>query len=352
MPTRTMGLAVLAGLLMVWAVAGQPPLLPDLSRFHTARHAGSAAFPPALPRLPRPRLRPGSIVATALDRQVAALGRRSPRYPDAIRRRFAAAPDLMRFALDLVPAARAGDGLSDYLIYLTLEECRNYLRLDAESARALFDRVTGALNDLTPEEQAAWSSDYERCYAFAGGEWSALGDALGDERPGAETEYASVWFERAAATGFAPAAAEQALRPGPFAAEERANLLFDALPARDPDVYWLLFAHSGDVPTGGISAPALAWLLLACRAGEDCGEQARWYRGYICSRADSDCEPGLSAVEYYWFAAPADVREQGWQLADRIEADVRSRRWEQLPLPELQSLDTREQEPGVSDSAY
>src|SRR5260221_5878695 len=111
-----MGWVAFMGLTMVWATAGHAPSLPDLSRYRATLHASGPAFPP-VPRRSSTRLRAQSIAATALDRQIAALGRRPPRYPDGARRGFAETPDLMRYALSLAPAAVSGDGRSAYLIY-------------------------------------------------------------------------------------------------------------------------------------------------------------------------------------------------------------------------------------------
>lgn len=194
--------------------------------------------------------------------------------------------------------------------------------------------------DLAAEERIAWQAEYERCRGFALGDWSALGDALGDERPGAAIEYASVWFERAALAGYGVALAEQALRPGPYGAPERQGMLQEALAGAGPDVYWLLFAHSGEAQAGESSAPALAWLLVACRAGQDCGEQARWYRGFVCVDARR-CTPGESALEYYWRAAAVHERNQAWAQAVEIEALLAEGRWEELPVPDLDARDYR-----------
>src|SRR6185295_12920407 len=98
-----------------------------------------------------------------------------------------------------------------------------------------------------------------------------------------------LWFERATQSGYPPALAELALRPSPIGAPEREAMLREVLPQGGPDVYWLLFAHSADIASGELSEAALAWLIVACRAGQDCGENARWYRSFSCLGRDGSC---------------------------------------------------------------
>lgn len=300
--------------------------------------ARAAAYPPPARAL-RVSSRGGAPAVRALDAEIARLGRQAPRL-EPLRRAFLESTNLMRFALDRLPQAMAGDGASQYFIYLALDQCRSYLNADYDVASANLERMM-SLSDLTPEERIAWQAEYERCRGFALGDWAALGTALGDDRPGAEVEYASVWFERAALAGYAPALAEQALRPSPYGADERAAMLREALPGAGPEVYWLLFAHSGEAQAGEINVPALAWLLVACRAGQDCSEGARWYRGFVCVPEDRRCAPGQSALEYYWQAASPMERDLAWSQAFEIERHIDEGQWEHLPLPELESRDYR-----------
>lgn len=322
-----------AGLLLSAVVTLHPASPPAPRETAELRHP----FPPA----PRHRgLATGSrgdvSAMPGLDREVARLGR-SPSRLDGLRRAFLDSSNLMQFAMDRLPRAAAGDGASAYYLYLALDQCRSFLRGDATAANASFERVL-SLADLTDEERVAWQSDFERCRGFTVADWSALGDALGEDRPGAEIEWASVWFERAAQAGYAPALVEQALRPSPYSALERAAMLHDAFPSAGAEAYWLLFAHSGEVDGGDVGAPALAWLIVACRAGQDCSEEARWYRGVACMQGR--CEPGQTALEHYWQSATLGEREEAWVEAARIEALLRARVWDDLPVPDLEVLDS------------
>ncbi len=329
------GAVGVAGLLLSALVALRPvPLTP------MPRASAHVPFPPA----PRARMleagaRAGVPRVFTLDREIARLGRAPPR-PGPTRRAFQDAPNLMRFALDRLPEAAEGDGASQYFIYLALDQCRSYLRNDFEGASANLERLTN-VPDLNPEEQIAWQSDLERCRGFAVSDWSALGEALGEDKPGAEVEYASVWFERAANSGYGPALAEQALRPSPFDAQTRAQMLRDVLPTAGAEVYWLMFAHSGDVAAGEVRVPALAWLIAACRAGQDCTEDARWYRNFVCTNGEQRCLSGQSALEYYWFSASPYQRDRAWTQAYRIEAALKAGAWEEVPFPDLERLDYR-----------
>jgi hypothetical protein len=323
----------ITGLLLASALALRPATLPN------AAHAEPrAAFPPA-PVLRRLDLaaRGGLPSVMGRDAEIARLGRAAPRL-DPLRRAFTEAPNLTQFAMDRLAAAMAGDGASQYFIYLALDQCRAYLRRDLESARLNLESMLN-VPDLTGEERATWRAEYERCRGFGLGGWDAIGQALGMEEPGSEAEYASLWFERAGQSGYPTALAELALRPNPYGVAEREAMLRAALAQGGPDTYWLLFAHSGDDPAAAAGVTGLAWLIVACRAGQDCTEQARWYRGFACL-GENGCAAGRSALEHYWFSASPGERDQAWTQAARIEGAIASRRWGDLPFPDLEKLDS------------
>jgi hypothetical protein len=330
------GMLGIAGLM--FGVLAVLPAAPGV-QLQGTRPSHAAAASPRPARTLHVSSRGGAPAVRALDAEIARLGRKTPRL-EPLRRAFLESTNLMRFALDRLPQAAAGDGASQYFIYLALDQCRSYLNADYEVASANLERMM-SLADVTPEERIAWQAEYERCRGFALADWSALGTALGDDQPGAQVEYASVWFERAALAGYPPALAEQALRPGPYGADDRAAMLREALPDAGADVYWLLFAHSGEAQAGEVTVPALAWLIVACRAGQDCTEGARWYRGFACVPEDRSCAPGQSALEHYWQAASPMERDQAWAQAFEMERNIIKGQWDDLPLPELESRDYR-----------
>lgn len=268
-----------------------------------------------------------------LDTLVARLGRAAPRYKEPLLQAYEQSQDFYRFAMERLSDAEAGDRVSQYLIYLVLEQCRTYLRLNPQSAEALREHVAADLEAYSPAEREQWEWEYQRCQGFANRDWLALGDALGADRPGAETEYGSVWYERAAAAGYPPALADEALRVGPLAVDERRTLLHEALQAHDADVLWQLFASGSRAPGAADAVTPVAWLILACQAGYDCGAQARWYRNGVCADGQHDCAPGESALEHYWNGLPAAERERAWTQAAQISAAIGDGRWTQVPLP-------------------
>ena len=323
----------ITGLLLSAALALRPAPLPTAPRTEPG-----VPFPPPPPaRRLEAASRGGLPAVMALDQEIARLGAARPRL-DPLRRAFLDAPNLTQFALDLLPRAIAGDGASQYFIYLALDQCRGYLRRDLESARLNLEAMLN-VPDLSGEERAAWRAEYERCRGFGLGGWDAIGQAIGMEDPGAEAEYASLWFERATHSGHPTALTELALRPNPLSVAEREALLVEALPQGGPDVYWLLFAHSADVGAREVGVPALAWLIVACRAGQDCGEEARWFRGMACLQEGGSCTQGRSALQHYWFAASAGERDAAWTEARRIEGALAAGQWADLPIPDLERLD-------------
>lgn len=334
MRATAIGAAGLAGLVL-WMLAVVPPA-PRVPHVPVPRAAGAAApFPP-------PRAAVAVRAASAPrrpDGEIARLGRAAPRQ-HPLRQAFEDATDLAGFALERLPAAAAGDGASQYLIYLSLDQCRSFLHGDFDGANANLARMS-EVSDLNAEELAAWQAELERCRGFAARDWSAVGSALGDERPGGEVEYASVWFERAVRAGHPAALAEAALQPAPYGVSEREALLAQALAAGGPEVYWLLFAHSAEVQDGAITAPALAWLIAACRAGQDCREDAAWFRGFVCAGNPARCPAGQSALEYYWYAATPRERAEASLQANEIEEFLMDGRWQDTPIPPLENRDLR-----------
>ncbi len=323
----------ITGLLVSAVIALRATPLPQ-----APRAAPRAAFPPA-PASHRLGMasRGGLPAVMARDPEIARIGRAPPRL-DPLRRAFLEAPNLTQFALDRLPRALAGDGASQYFIYLALDQCRAYLRRDLESARVNLETMLN-VPDLSGEERVAWRAEYERCRGFGLGGWDAIGQGLGMDEPGSEAEYASLWFERATQARYPTALAELALRPNPHTTAEREAMLLEALPQAGADVYWLLFAHSADIPSGELSVPALAWLIVACRAGHDCTEDARWYRSFACLDEEGACPQGQSALEHYWFSASARERDAAWVQSRGIAAALEAGEWGELPFPELERLD-------------
>lgn len=272
-----------------------------------------------------------------LDQEIAELGSQSPVYDEALRERYLKSGDLYRFFQELLPAAQAGERVSQFYLYLTLGQCQTFLRLDAESAQILNDSVLLSLNDRPAEERLLWQSEYQRCQGFAGGDLNPLRAAMGEDTPGSENEYASIWFQRAAAAGYAPALAEAALRINLLSLSERRSLLEEAVQSGDAEVYWQLFLNNPGEGAEPVTTRGLAWLLIACRGGHDCTRTAEWFRGAVCMQDGADCAPGESALEHYWYALPAHQREQAYTLASRIEQDLAQGQVKNLPWPSLSS---------------
>jgi hypothetical protein len=298
-----------------------------------------SGFPPAPPVFEPPAAAVEELRAQAPalwgdgDGAIADIARWATVDSDPLRRTFANSADLYGFLLNHIPAAQAGDGAAAYYVYLALDECRPYLRLGPEEARALIERMEPSLGQADTEERQSWLRDSLRCYRFAGADLGVVTQVLGADRPGAESEYGSVLFERAANAGFAPALAERALREPDFASGERKQMLQVALGSGNADVYWQLFRHAWSAQSDEARTLALAWLIEACRNGYDCGSQAPWFRAGECADGSERCLPAQSALAHYWYRASPIVRDAAFAMAQDIDVALARARWDEVPLP-------------------
>ena len=300
-----------------------------------------AQFPPPPLDPERAALRKTSLPPSLrgnMDAAIERIAKWATLDADPLRRTFANSVDLYGFVQSHLSRAAEGDGAASYYIYLALDECRPYLRMDADEAHALAQRMQPDLSDAADEERQSWNRDELRCARFAGGDLSAIVEALGAERPGAEAEYGSVMFERAADAGFPPALAERALREPGYDASQRESMLRRALHSGNADVYWQLFRHSWSSDPAQATA-SLAWLIEACRNGYDCSADATWFRTGECADGSEQCLPAQSALAHYWDAAPAPARESAFALAQQIEAAAKTSRWDDVPMPAVRDVE-------------
>jgi len=326
--------------------ASSPPQSHHISGFPPAPSAFEPrAKPPEVLRREAPRL------AGSPDLAIERLAQWASIDSDPLRRGFANSSDLYAFLLDHLDAAQDGDGAAAYYIYLALDECRPYLRLQPEEARALLDRMQPSLDESAQEERQSWVRDNQRCHRFAGGDLSMVARLLGADRPGAESEYGSVMFERAADAGFAPAVAERALREPDLAPAVRNAMLRDALHDGNADVLWQLFRRSWSADSGEQQARSLAWLVEACRNGYDCSGQAPWYRAGECADGSERCLPGQSALAHYWYAASDETREAAFGLAQEMDSALARERIDELPLPPQPEPSMNEASQAAEDAA-
>jgi len=282
-----------------------------------------------------PPAAPEKIAAPVAAEEIARLAARPPLYREPILARYMQADDFYRLMQELLRDAESGERISQFYLYLTLARCQTYLRLDADEARELNERMRLVLDDRPTAERVQWEDEYRRCRGFAGGDLGPLKSAMGDELPGAESEYASIWFQRAATAGYPPALAEGALRINTLSLAERIAMLEEAVASDDAEVYWMLFHHSPVDERGAPSPAGAAWLLQACRAGYDCTRGAEWFRGAACLQDNEACTPDESALEHFWYRLPAHQREDAWRLAGRIARDRVAGRFVDMPWPEL-----------------
>jgi hypothetical protein len=336
--TRILDLAALACLLLLLASLVEPrakDAAPPATPLAAARPV--AQFPPAFEEQIEGPLPAAARTAPSLrgdgDAAIERLAQWVTLDLDPLRRGFANSSDLYAFVLRHLPRAKSGDGASNYYVYLALDECRPYLRLGADEVRTLIERMQHGFAEALPEERQSWSRDAQRCYRFAGGDLGPIVEALGEDRPGSESEYGSVLFERAANAGFAPALAERGLREPGFSVVDRDAMLRAALRSDNADVYWQVFRHSWNPDDEAQAALSLAWLIEACRKGYDCSARAPWFQVGECADGSQRCLPSQSALSHYWFAASAAARDEAFRLARAIDDSVTKARWDDVPLP-------------------
>lgn len=286
-----------------------------------------------VPQLPDPQLMMDDITQ---------LGMQAPRHFDPFQTAFLESRDLYGFLMDTLPAARAGHAAAQHHIYLTLEECRAYLgpNGDATLHEAILGQYAGAPttlagNSIAAEaEQALWMQEYYRCKNFVGASLTALELAMGNDMPGTVAEYGSVWFEYAYRSGYPLALAQLATASAPISSETSEGQLWEAAIGGDPMVFLILSEHAGESKLPGSRRSAVAWLIVACRAGLDCSQNAHWFQARFCAAPQqSTCLPGESAIAHFWSPLSAEERLAAYQEAAVIESALRTGHLEQIPWP-------------------
>lgn len=292
--------------------------------------------------LSSPASRNTSVTLEDIEREIAGLSQQGGGAPDPTLTTYQSSVDLYDFLMDMIPQAARGNGAAQYHIYLALEECRAYLgpngeaTLEETTLKPFWRNAPTGDNSLESDaERRLWLNEYHRCKHFVGGSLTALEAALGDALPGDVTEYGAVWFERAFLSGYPIALADMALRLPSITRAARIALLEKAVASGDAQVFLSIFEHALDSSSHDkhLSSTS-AWLLVACRAGLDCGPHAYWYRTRACvGNPLLPCKPGESALMYFWSQLSPAQRVMAYELALSIEQALLMEDFSQLPWP-------------------
>lgn len=249
---------------------------------------------------------------------------------DPVYSRYKTTPDLYGFMMDILPLATAGDGSAQYHLYLTLEECRAYLGPNgqatlSETTLKPYWRKAGTVNEIVPDrERELWLHEYQRCKNFVGASLLSVEAALGGDIPGAVIEYGSVWFERAFVEGFPPALVDMLSRSSDHDPVVRQLLKRMAVLSGDPRVYLHFFEHEWESSAlENAETDAIAWLLLACRSGLDCGVQPYWFATGACAAISlADCNSREPVVQHFWNQLSDEQKHSAFHRMQAIEKQI------------------------------
>jgi hypothetical protein len=249
------------------------------------------------------------------------------------RERVWSSHDYWAVARQLFPAARAGDPDAQYFLWTVLERC------DEEKRFYLLRRG----RQLTLDEALEWArargmrSDmvvavYERCHEFlnhpdlefgAAGSWLAQAAAVG-QSAAQSTLAGKLLMQEYLLAAAQPGAIK--LFGGPFASNEPPDeLLAAAVRSRDPIALWnvgeLQHLLNPTLSDAENQNKMLAWQLVACRRGYDCGPNAQWVVN-ACYLADMVC-PGRTGEELIQNQAGqrlAAVEQVAYDISDKLDA--------------------------------
>jgi TPR repeat protein len=248
---------------------------------------------------------------------------------------FAKATDYYAFVRDSILAARAGNPQAEFYVSEALDFCSYGYKIFFHQGKGetppSLEEAIGRLTGRAPNSVPVIREVYERCHALMENDirqWGTreewLSKAADAGVPAAQAKAAG---ELITSTGLA-----EAERPPPITAHEQdPRVLFRrAVESRDPEALYTLAGFQGSLNERTNSAAQrqqsfkdrLAWILVACQAGYDCGEDARWHK--LMCVLDSQCGSHESGLDWVYRVAQAGhldgLDERAAELSAKLEA--------------------------------
>jgi hypothetical protein len=243
-----------------------------------------------------------------------------------VTRQSGSAPEPLQFIRTLAKRAFDGDAEAQYLVAREFDRCGATLSLvrklgDPEPA---FWRATATWSQGLRE----WTlREFQRCSPLL------KGDPFVDLPPRDGGYPASYWFERARESAHPVAVvehevfrmrgirSEQGLTSDAERAEARDKIVA-ALMSGDPDAslalgHSLLAAAEDDLRTAGV-----AWMLVGCHAGGDCGENSAIVPVAMCV-GSGDCPAGMNVESYIGAQLGPAAYARAYALFEELERDLR-----------------------------
>jgi hypothetical protein len=273
--------------------------------------------------------------------------RAEPRAGMAYRKAFIESTDYNDFVRNAYPAAKAGNSEAQFYISEALGYCEEIYRryfhkpapdLPVPSLEEQIGKFQAHMRYHIPIMRAA----YTRCHDLMENDvaqWGTreewLAKATDAALPAAEARTASLLLDDKVLN-----------RPSSIKSRQQdpVALLRNALDTKDPTA--LMVAASFTATVDDINYPGvfedarvrdqrveknrLAWWLLACESGYDCGTDGPWFVS-ICA-IDRRCQPGTDAVDYIRQSAQDLHIYDIDRLAAELNAKVDAKAWSELGL--------------------
>lgn len=250
------------------------------------------------------------------------------RFASALHTQFSTSSDLRAFVDGVLPKADRGDPESQYFAFKALGECWTFAWARSRTSK---DAWLTAMSNTSVEQREKTARSFDRCERFIGLSDSALIEYYGNDHYSKMRQWLKLSAEGGHGVAQASQAAEDITLPGAGAATrtKALEMLSAAALTREPEALTtisMLYA-------GADTTEQVAWLLVVCRSGQDCGHGSA-VREQLCALPRS-CTRSESAEEIM-LANLGDLGlAQARERADVISAAIDKRVTDSLGLEKI-----------------